>query len=768
MDYQALLEAEPLLLATLLQGRFGLEKENARVDAQGRLALTPHPAALGNKAEHPYITTDFSESQIELITPALPSLPEALGFLHTLHDLVSTALPEGEYLWPQSAPPILPEESQIPIARYGEEGGEAERYREGLAERYGRKVQLISGVHVNFSFAEGWMQLLHRHSGSKQPLADFQGEVYLKVTRNFFRYQWLLTWLFGHSPAVHGSYVERCVNLMPPLGPDAHAFMQGTSVRAGACGYRNREYPLLDFSSLPAYRQSVQALVDAGKISGERELYTPLRLKPLGGEQVAYLEVRTLDLNPLYHVGISARELHAFHLFLLFCLLQPEVGPFGHAEQLTAYRNQDDVSAQGLTADLRLQTYDGRALAAADWGMELYAQMEALLRTALQGHAAYEEALAHMGRLLRHPDERDALRIRQQVQAEGFVPFHMERAQAYLQQSKQKDFNFWGLEDMELSTQLLLRAAALRGVAFEVIDRPENFVRLQRGGHTEYVQQATKTSLDRYVNILLMENKLLTKLLLQEAGIRVPQGGVYADPAQALQDFWRYQGKPIVVKPKSTNFGLGIGILKENQSEDHYRRALELAFQEDRSVLVEEFISGKEYRFFVVGGQVAGILHRVPANVTGDGQRSIRALVEEKNLDPLRGKGYRTPLEKIRLGEAEALFLETQGLTFEDVPAAGQTVYLRENSNISTGGDSIDFTEQMHPSYKQIALQAAQALGVHITGLDMMIDDLHAPAQADNHAIIELNFNPAIHIHCHPYRGKNRRLNEKILDALGY
>jgi glutamate--cysteine ligase len=139
-----------------------------------------------------------------------------------------------------------------------------------------------------------------------------------------------------------------------------------------------------------------------------------------------------------------------------------------------------------------------------------------------------------------------------------------------------------------------------------------------------------------------------------------------------------------------------------------------------------------------------------------------------KNQDPLRGKGYRTPLEKIQLGEAEAIFLKTQKKNFDTILAPGEIVFLRENSNISTGGDSIDFTDDIHDSYKQIAIKAAIALNVKITGLDMIIKDHTQAATQNNYAIIELNFNPAIHIHCHPFKGKNRKLNEKLMDALGY
>ncbi len=148
--------------------------------------------------------------------------------------------------------------------------------------------------------------------------------------------------------------------------------------------------------------------------------------------------------------------------------------------------------------------------------------------------------------------------------------------------------------------------------------------------------------------------------------------------------------------------------------------------------------------------------------------RTLKELVAEKNKDPLRGKGYLTPLEKINLGEAEEIFLKSSGKDFNDIPAREELVFLRENSNISTGGDSIDVTDDVPSSYKNIAIRAAKALDVKITGLDMIIPDLSSEATPHNYAILEMNFNPAIHIHCYPYRGKNRKLYEKIMDLLGF
>ena len=315
---------------------------------------------------------------------------------------------------------------------------------------------------------------------------------------------------------------------------------------------------------------------------------------------------------------------------------------------------------------------------------------------------------------------------------------------------------------------MLLREAVRRGVAFEILDRDENFIRLKRDENIQYVRQATKTSLDNYASILAMENKVVTKHILNEHGIRVPKGLDYTDRLTAKADYIFFKNKPVVIKPKSTNFGLGITIIKYNTDPAIFERAVDIAFDNDSSILIEEFVEGKEFRIFVMNDEVVGILHRVPANVTGNGMLSIRDLVVEKNKDPLRGKGYHTPLEKIQLGEAEMMFLKAQDKDSDYVPRENETVYLRENSNISTGGDSIDFTDDIPESYKKIAVKAAQALDVRITGLDMIIPDYTQEATDENYAIIELNFNPAIHIHCHPYKGINRRLNEKLLDLLGF
>ena len=323
-----------------------------------------------------------------------------------------------------------------------------------------------------------------------------------------------------------------------------------------------------------------------------------------------------------------------------------------------------------------------------------------------------------------------------------------------------------GFTDLELSTQILIKEAMGRGIDVEILDRKENFLRLNKGARVEYVKQATKTSLDTYIAPLTMENKHVTKMILSEAGLNVPEGSYVLSFEEGIKLYEKYNDFKIVVKPKNTNFGKGITIIDKNFSFNSYKTALNLAFSYDDSVLIEKFVEGKEYRFFVIDDEGVGILHRVPANVTGDGVNTIEELVAIKNHNPLRGIKHVRPLEKINLGDIEKDFLKNQGLTVKNIPEKNQTVFLRENSNISTGGDSIDYTDEMHESYKKIAVASVKAAGAVISGVDMIVRDLSVPADEKNYSIIEINFNPAIHIHCYPLVGKNRHPERKLLDLL--
>jgi glutamate--cysteine ligase len=260
---------------------------------------------------------------------------------------------------------------------------------------------------------------------------------------------------------------------------------------------------------------------------------------------------------------------------------------------------------------------------------------------------------------------------------------------------------------------------------------------------------------------LILGNKWVTKQILEEQKIKVPRGYLFANEPDARTAYGQFSSGRWVVKPKTTNFGIGITLLPESAPQSYFEAAFRDAFRHDTTVVVEEFIEGPEYRFLVIDDEVEAVLNRVPANVIGDGKNTIRELVDIKNEDPRRGKGYRTPLERIELGDVELDVLRTAGMGVDSVPDQNVQVFLRENSNISTGGDSIDQTDEMDERYKKVAVNAARAAGARICGVDMIVGE-------HDYGIIELNFNPVLYFHDFPYEGENRHTGRAVLDALGF
>ncbi|SUY33747.1 bifunctional glutamate--cysteine ligase/glutathione synthetase [Clostridium perfringens] len=755
-----------------IKANFGLEKENVRVTERGNLALTPHPKAFGDRENNPYIKTDFSESQLEMVTPVCNTLEEVYSFICNLNKVVSLEIMKnGEFLWPQSNPPILPREEEIPIAKLSNR--EDELYRENLSYKYGKKKQVISGIHYNFSFKEEFIKLLYKELKVKKDFREFKDDIYLRMARNFQKYHWLLIYLTGASPVFHESYIDEIKEEGEKLGEDSYYIKDDTSLRNSSYGYKNKKDYYVSYNSIEEYASDIKNLVKDKEIQSIKEYYNPIRLKSLGSEDmlesllnkgIDYLEVRLLDLDPLSVQGVNKETLYLVHLFMIYTLLK-ENKEITYKDQEEFFKNHDMVSLKGRNEEAVIHE-NGIPVLLKDKGREILSEMDEIVEILFSNNEKFKNVIKRALEKINNPHDTISEKLIKDIKEEGYINFHMRLAKEYLNNFKNKEFNLVGYEDLELSTQILILDAIKRGIEFNMMDRLENFISLSDGEKVEYVKQATKTSKDSYITALIMENKLVTKDILRENNIRVPKGKDYENIDEAKKDFRLFKDEKIVIKPKSTNFGLGISIFPGEYSREDYDKAVEIAFREDSSILIEEFMTGKEYRFLVIGKEVVGILHREPANVIGNGESTIEELVSEKNKDPLRGKGYKTPLEKIKLGEIEEMFLKNQGLSFKSIPKNGEKIYLRENSNISTGGDSIDFTDKIHPSYKDVALKSAKAVKALICGVDMVIDDIEEEAKEKNHGIIELNFNPAIHIHCFPYKGENRKAGEKILDLL--
>jgi len=392
----------PELLGTLARG---IEKESLRARIDGRLADTPHPPGLGSALTHPHITTDFSESQLELITGVHTGIHACLAELTEIHQFVVREIGD-ELLWGASMPCGLPADDRIPLARYGNSNvGRAKTvYRQGLSHRYGRRMQTISGIHYNFSLPEAaWSILQHadRHEGSAQ---DYRNAAYFGLIRNFRRHSWLLLYLFGASPAVCSTFLAGQPHALQTLEGGTLHLPHATSLRMGPLGYQSDAQAALavSFNCLESYSASLSRALnepyppyervgihDGGGLYRqlsttllqiENEFYGTIRpkrsirsgerpLRALAERGVEYVEVRCLDLDPFSPVGITPPVLHFLDVFLLHCLLVDS--PRDTPEEIAAMsRNQHRVAQHGREPGLELER-GGERVALLDWGRAL-------------------------------------------------------------------------------------------------------------------------------------------------------------------------------------------------------------------------------------------------------------------------------------------------------------------------------------------------------------------------------------------------------------
>jgi glutamate--cysteine ligase/glutathione synthase len=684
----------------------------------------------------------------------MQSIEEMHEWLMAIHDVVLRSLPEGEYLLPCSIPPAMPASEEIKVAKLDNESDVA--YREYLVSVYGNKKQMVSGIHFNFELNPVLIKELHQLSGSVRTLREFQSDVYLKMAHNFIRYQWIMTYLLGGSISADRSYFEKESQHDLPLDQYTR------SIRSSKYGYVNKADVHVSFESIDAYVQDIEKMVTTGKLIAEKEFYSTVRFRGANKARdlltngIAYLEFRLFDLNPFAEFGMHKEDMYFIHYFLLYLL----------------WIDQDASEAEmQLGKEMNYSTALENPLQPSAFQAEGLSVLEGMLQMleAIDAEEKISAIVKEKIEAFQNPEKTVAGQMVKALEAgEDKTAWAASLAKKYKEAAWKRPYALRGFEDMELSTQILMFDAIQKGLKINMLDRYDQFISLTYKNHREYVKKGNMTAKDSYIGPLIMENKVVTKKILAENGFAVPHSGEYHSAEAALRDYPIFAGKGIVVKPKSTNYGLGISIFKDGASFEGYEKAIHMAFEEDEDVLVEDYLSGTEYRFFVIGNETKAVLLRVPANVVGDGSQTIRQLVEEKNKDSLRGKNHRTPLALIGTGELEKLTIQGQGYTFDSIPPAGVTVRLRDNSNISTGGDSIDVTDQMDDSYKKLAVQMAAALGVAVCGVDIIIPDHSVPAtQAEpNYGVIEANFNPAMLIHIYPYKGKSRRLTMEILRLL--
>ena len=535
------------------------------------------------------------------------------------------------------------------------------------------------------------------------------------------------------------------------------------SLRSGKYGYVNDPKIHVSYDSLQEYVETLEHWVKSGDLIAEKEFYSSVRLRgakkarDLLQKGIQYLEFRLFDLNPFAPYGMELADAKFIHYFILLMAWLDDTADqegikLGKARLAeVAWEDPRQQSVYAVEGELVL--------------LEMLKMLEQL-------NVSDEIKTIVKDKLGQFADPSQTLCVKV-VAAIEQVGSYQQLGADIAQSNKAKAFErFYALtafDNMELSTQALLFDAIQKGLKIEILDERDQFISLQFGDHLEYVKNGNMTSHDSYISPLIMENKVVTKKVLAKAGFNVPQSIEFIDVKSAVENFPLFENRAVVIKPKSTNFGLGISIFQQGVTDrDDFAKAVEIAFREDKEIMVEDYLLGTEYRFFVLGDQTLAVLLRVPANVIGDGVHTVAELVAAKNDHPLRGDGSRTPLKKIALGDIEQLQLKEQGLTVNSIPAKDQLVQLRANSNISTGGDSIDMTDEMHASYKEIAVGISKAMGAAVCGVDLIIPDLKQPAEPSLHSwgVIEANFNPMMMMHIFPFSGQSRRLTMNVIKML--
>jgi glutamate--cysteine ligase len=412
--------------SALLKGNLmGLEKEGLRVSRKGDISQMPHPHTLGCALTHPNITTDFSESLVELVTPALGSATKMLSFLEDTQHYLYHHLPKNQNFWPTSMPCVIRGETTIPIAQYGtsNQGMMKTIYRQGLANRYGSVMQTIAGIHFNYSFSHEFWQQYQILLALTETLRSFIDNGYMGLIRNIVRYGWIIPYLFGASPAVCKSFLK---------GYHAHSLVEfndstlyepyATSLRMGDIGYQNlvedEAGVKANYNSLRHYINSLKAgmkttcseyemigLKRHGKyqqlntniLQIENEYYASVRPKPLvepdkkpldalSSSGIGYVELRSIDVNPLLALGIDKAQVYFLEAFMLFCLLEPSYA-ISTSEQFEIDTNDQLVAREGRKPKLIL-TRRGKQISLQKWGNDIITKIEQCATLLGESHQA--------------------------------------------------------------------------------------------------------------------------------------------------------------------------------------------------------------------------------------------------------------------------------------------------------------------------------------------------------------------------------------------
>lgn len=463
-------------LTLLSDIRRGVEKEGLRVNTQSFLSSTSHPHALGSALCNEHITTDYAEALLELITSPRHSVEELHADLCHVHHFVAQHIGD-EIMWNQSMPAHLPAEADIQIGWYGSSNSGLFKniYRRGLAERYGKRMQCIAGVHYNYSVPDQLWPLLQIEG---RTLQEQRSNGYLALIRNFTRYSWLLMYLFGASPIVSKDFLEGHELPLEKIGPDSYCLPWATSLRMSNLGYQNKEAqaelqlcyndletfllrmrraattPWPAYAEIGTHRHGEWVQLNTNILQIENEYYSNIRPKrtpkaderpatALANRGVEYIEVRCLDIDPFDPVGLSATSARFLDAFLLFCAAEPSPGfPEGGFCQ-DSKDNFALVVTEGRKPGLLLHNQHKQEVELKSWAEDILLAMQPYVELFDKGTGAqlHQEALQEQLAKVQDASLCPSARLLQAVQDSGlsFVDFTYAQSQAHKAQLLSKE-----------------------------------------------------------------------------------------------------------------------------------------------------------------------------------------------------------------------------------------------------------------------------------------------------------------------------------------
>lgn len=452
---------------TLYGGLKGVEKESLRVSPDGILSQTPHPAGLGSALTNRFVTTDFSEALLEFVTPAFETTWEALRCICDIHQFTYSQLGD-ELLWTASMPCRIPADREIPLAQYGTSnvGRMKNIYRRGLGHRYGREMQIIAGVHFNYSLPQKFWPAYQEILRDGQGAREFRSDQYLGMIRNIRRMGWIILYLFGSSPAVCKSFSAGASKLSS-LNPDTWFEPYATSLRMSDLGYSNQNQSRINISlnnldeyvrdltdaistPEPAYEEigvkvdGVYRQLNSNLLQIENEYYSPVRPKRVArsGEQptaalrregIEYVEIRSLDINMFDPSGINQNTMRFIESFLIYCLLE-DSPPLDHEATAEAARNHTATAKEGRDPEFRLSR-GGKATTVREWASEILEKVLTIAEV-IDGYAgdqSYSDAVRALRPHVERPETTLSARIIRELEDTGssFFEFALGMAKCH-------------------------------------------------------------------------------------------------------------------------------------------------------------------------------------------------------------------------------------------------------------------------------------------------------------------------------------------------